>query len=75
MVRSTLDMESAWPDSIAGTADDGYSIKKLVIKYARDANKASLFNYASMAHNNHFMFTTLVRLLSPPPLSQNPART
>ena len=64
-------MKSAWPDSIAGTADDQARAKDLVIKYARDANKASLFNYASMAHNNHFMFTTLVR----PPLFSTPLST
>ena len=75
MVRSTRDMESAWPDSIAGTPDEGSMLKSLVIKHARDANKAALFNYASMAYNNHFMFATLVRLLSPLPVAHYPART
>ena len=64
MVRSAPDMDSACSDSIAGTPDDGFIVKDLLIKHARDANKATLFNLASMAYNNHFMFSTLVRLLS-----------
>lgn len=62
------DMENPWPDSIAGTPDDGLRVKDLIIKYARDADKATIFNFASMAYNNHFMFSTLVRHpLSPLP--------
>jgi len=38
--------------------------KNLLLKYARQADKASLFNYASMAHNNHFFFKGIVRLES-----------
>lgn len=34
-------------------------MKNLLLKYARQADKASLFNHASMAHNNHFFFKTL----------------
>lgn len=30
-----------------------------MIKYARQPSMASLFNHASMAHNNHFFFSTL----------------
>lgn len=53
-----------------GTPDDSSKVKDLTIKYARDAHKATLFNYASMAYNNHFMFSTLVRL--PIPTYPNP---
>jgi Fe-Mn family superoxide dismutase len=34
-------------------------MKSLLIKYARQPNMASLFNHASMAHNNHFYFNCL----------------
>ncbi|PGH17860.1 hypothetical protein AJ80_04683 [Polytolypa hystricis UAMH7299] len=43
----------------AGTPDENASPGTLIIKYARDASMASLFNYASMAHNNHFFFNCL----------------
>lgn len=33
--------------------------KVIAIKYARDPNSAPIFNYASMAHNNHFFFKCL----------------
>jgi superoxide dismutase, Fe-Mn family len=33
--------------------------KDVAIKYARDPNSAPIFNYASMAHNNAFFFSTL----------------
>ncbi|SLM36220.1 fe superoxide dismutase [Lasallia pustulata] len=41
----------------SGTVDANALTKALLIKYARDANKAALFNHASMAHNNHLFFT------------------
>lgn len=34
--------------------------KELVEKYSKRPEMASLFNYASMAHNNHFFFNCLV---------------
>jgi superoxide dismutase, Fe-Mn family len=34
-------------------------MKNLLIKYARQPSMASLFNHASMAHNNHFYFSCL----------------
>lgn len=47
-------------DNCAGSADDYSSTpKNLLIKYARQPNMASLFNHASMAHNNHFFFSCL----------------
>ena len=49
-------------DISPGTPDDGAKVKDILIKYARDSHNATLFNYASMAYNNHFMFSTLVRL-------------
>ncbi|EZF23908.1 hypothetical protein H113_03512 [Trichophyton rubrum MR1459] len=42
-----------------GTADENVGPGTLLIKYARQASMASLFNYASMAHNNHFYFNCL----------------
>lgn len=51
----------------AGRPDEGTKVKDLIIKYARNADTATLFNYASMAHNNHFMFSTLTPTPKPPP--------
>lgn len=34
-----------------------------MIKYSRRPEMASVFNYASMAHNNHFFFNCLVSTL------------
>lgn len=45
---------------LKGTADENVGPGTLLIKYARQASMASLFNYASMAHNNHFYFNCLV---------------
>jgi len=42
-----------------GTVDDGLPARDLVFKYAHDASHATLFNYASMAGNNHFFFERL----------------
>ncbi|OJJ46895.1 hypothetical protein ASPZODRAFT_65570 [Penicilliopsis zonata CBS 506.65] len=39
----------------------------LLIKYSKRAEMASVFNYASMAHNNHFFFNCLVCCSSPTP--------
>ncbi|RDW69131.1 mitochondrial 37S ribosomal protein mS42 [Aspergillus mulundensis] len=41
------------------TVDAGMSPADLVIKYSRRPEMASVFNYASMAHNNHFFFSCL----------------
>jgi Fe-Mn family superoxide dismutase len=47
-------------NNIPGSAEDYSSTtKNLLIKYARQPSMASLFNHASMAHNNHFFFSTL----------------
>ncbi|KAH0551685.1 hypothetical protein GP486_007097 [Trichoglossum hirsutum] len=43
----------------AGTPDENASTKTLLLTYARQADMASLFNHASMAHNNHFFFNCL----------------
>lgn len=42
-----------------GTADATTIPKALVEKYGRSSDKASLFNYASMASNNHIFFSCL----------------
>jgi superoxide dismutase, Fe-Mn family len=44
---------------LSGTADATSKPLHLVSKYSRSAEHASLFNYASMATNNHFFFTCL----------------
>ncbi|EER23002.1 superoxide dismutase C-terminal domain containing protein [Coccidioides posadasii C735 delta SOWgp] len=49
----------------AGTPDESLPAGSLLLKYARDASMASLFNYASMAHNNHFFFNCI----SPEPVA------
>lgn len=41
--------------------DSNLDVKNILEKYARDPNQAPTFNYASMAHNNHFFFKTLSR--------------
>ncbi|KAI1911181.1 hypothetical protein LOZ39_002026 [Ophidiomyces ophidiicola] len=48
----------------AGKPDADVATGSLLTKYARDASNASLFNYASMAHNNHLFFN----YLSPEPV-------
>jgi superoxide dismutase, Fe-Mn family len=42
------------------TADADLDTLALVKKYAKRRETAHLFNYASMAHNNHFFFHRLV---------------
>lgn len=41
--------------------------KDLLLHYARDPTNAAIFNYASMAWNNHFFFKGIVR----PPFSSS----
>lgn len=43
----------------AGTEYYDVSTKSLAVRFARDPQSASIFNYASMAHNNHKFFETL----------------
>ncbi|ROW11585.1 hypothetical protein VMCG_01319 [Cytospora schulzeri] len=42
-----------------GTVYEGKTTQELVIQSAREPHLAALFNYASMAHNNHFFFEGL----------------
>ncbi|KAI9751304.1 MAG: hypothetical protein M4579_006120 [Chaenotheca gracillima] len=42
-----------------GTTDENSSTNTLLTTYARQPEMASLFNHASMAHNNHFFFDCL----------------
>ena len=51
----------------AGEETYNMDTKKIIINYARDPMNASLFNHASMAHNNHFFFRNLSS--APLPLS------
>ncbi|KAI9845490.1 MAG: hypothetical protein M1837_004829 [Sclerophora amabilis] len=52
LAKSTSDLEKCTPDENAST-------NTLLISYARQPEMASLFNHASMAHNNHFFFECL----------------
>lgn len=45
----------------------------LIIKYARSADHADIFNFASMAHNNDFFFQGMVWFYLSPPFTGNPA--
>lgn len=44
-----------------GTEDSHAPMSVLIARHARQADKASLFNYASMSYNNHHFFRSLVR--------------
>lgn len=44
----------------ADTVDADSKPGELLVKYSRRPEMASVFNYASMAHNNHFFFNCLV---------------
>ncbi|KAL2270147.1 hypothetical protein VTJ83DRAFT_2331 [Remersonia thermophila] len=46
-------------EKTAETAWEHRSIKDIVLNTAREPSQAALFNYASMAHNNHFFFQHL----------------
>lgn len=43
----------------AGEPYESAAMKTLALQFARDPMAASLFNHASMAHNNHFFFNAL----------------
>ncbi|KAL2013278.1 hypothetical protein VTN00DRAFT_803 [Thermoascus crustaceus] len=51
------------------TVDADLKPGELLIKYSRRPEMASLFNYASMAHNNHFFFNCLAP--EPTPMPKN----
>lgn len=42
-----------------GTDLDNKDVKAVAMATARDPSKAHIFNYASMAHNNHFFFKNI----------------
>jgi superoxide dismutase len=44
------------------TVDADLKPGDLLVKYSRRPEMASVFNYASMAHNNHFFFNCLVSI-------------
>ncbi|KAF2092779.1 manganese and iron superoxide dismutase, partial [Rhizodiscina lignyota] len=52
-------------NGILPDTDKNLAAKDLVIKYARDPENASIFNYASMLHNTHFFFDGLNSTGSP----------
>ncbi|KXL48640.1 hypothetical protein M433DRAFT_98726 [Acidomyces richmondensis BFW] len=43
---------------LAGSPYENTKVKDLALQFARDPQSASIFNYASMAFNNHFFFST-----------------
>jgi hypothetical protein len=42
------------------TVDADAKPGELLVKYSKRPEMASVFNYASMAHNNHFFFNCVV---------------
>src|SRR3954468_20691371 len=46
--------------NLADTVDADAKPGELLVRYSRRPEMASVFNYASMAHNNHFFFNCLV---------------
>ncbi|BAE56486.1 unnamed protein product [Aspergillus oryzae RIB40] len=54
-LHSLSGRESADPNTVDADAKPG----ELLVKYSRRPEMASVFNYASMAHNNHFFFNCL----------------
>ncbi len=57
-----------WAKRLLGGEWENQTPKNIAIKYARDPNWAPVFNYASMAHNNHFFFKNLHP--NPPPMPE-----
>lgn len=55
---------------VAGEVIENVDVKTLTHQFARDPMNASIFNHASMAHNNHLFFQTLSS--APAPLDQVP---
>lgn len=46
-------------DRVAGTPDAASPPRHLLLKHSRSPSTAAIFNYASMADNNHLFFSTL----------------
>ncbi|TKA70283.1 hypothetical protein B0A55_06740 [Friedmanniomyces simplex] len=55
----------------AGEPYEHAHTKDIALQFARDPMSASLFNHASMAHNNHYFFSTLST--HPPKLDSHPS--
>lgn len=56
---------------LAGDAREFWDVKTILLDTARNPATANTFNYASMAHNNHFFF----KCLSPHPVGMSAALT
>lgn len=52
---------------IAGTDLEDRDMKTILLMTAREPNQAAIFNYASMAHNNHFFFQGIAPAGTPMP--------
>jgi Fe-Mn family superoxide dismutase len=57
-------------DLVAGEPIENDAVHTLIMKFARDPENASVFNYASMLHNHHFFFRNLST--DPQSLDKNP---
>jgi len=51
----------------AGTELEGKDTKTIILMTAREPNQAPIFNWASMAHNNHFFFNGIAPEPTPIP--------
>lgn len=61
ILSSSSSMKTIFTNHQSAPGDASLDTKNILEKYARDPNQAPTFNYASMAHNNHFFFKTLSR--------------
>ncbi|KAI9714512.1 MAG: hypothetical protein M1820_000473 [Bogoriella megaspora] len=52
-------------DLVVGTPEESKTTQQLLIAHARDPLQAALFNYASMAHNNHHFFEAITTSPNP----------
>lgn len=57
-------------DILAGDRRENMSLKDVLIDTARNPSTANTFNYASMAHNNHFYFSTISPSTTPSEMPQ-----
>ncbi|KAK1250306.1 hypothetical protein MKX08_010309 [Trichoderma sp. CBMAI-0020] len=52
---------------VAGTDLEDRDMKTILLMTSREPNQAAIFNYASMAHNNHFFFQGIAPAGTPMP--------
>ncbi|KXG45482.1 uncharacterized protein PGRI_040310 [Penicillium griseofulvum] len=61
LTQGEPDTPTLWNDTLVefDTVDADAKPGELLVKYSKRPEMASVFNYASMAHNNHFFFNCL----------------